>query len=152
MARWPKNIRGKCPNCCPDGGAIFDRDYDDAGERYGKRCLNCGLWLPTKKAADPNPVAPNATQQAWIDRLAAAFGGEHEVKMIGRKAWITLTNYDGRHYFDGQAAYGTIGPNGAIEITLQRPFVGDKVCRDARDIHNYLTTANGIKKTAATQS
>ena len=147
MARRLRNIRGKCPRCCPDGGALFDRAYDDEVKHLGKRCQNCGLWLPVRKT-NYKPAAPNQRQQWTIEQLAEAFGGSCEVRMIGRDAWVTLKNYEGRNFYLGQSAYGTIGPRGAFSITLQRPF-GDKVCRDGFDIRNYLTTTT---KAPAAQS
>jgi hypothetical protein len=129
-----KVYRGKCPRCCPDGGAYFRGGFNDEME-WGKVCENCGHWRPIRALRIPS--RPNARQQRIIDRIVEVFGGEPEVTMHGRKAWLSLRNYDGRKWHEGQSLFGTIGPRGAIRITLQRLF-GDVRIRDAWDIRNHL--------------
>ena len=138
-----KTMRGKCPKCCPDGGAIFSREYEPVGDtdkwHWVKKCRNCGFEKPIRKT-NYKPDGPNAKQQRIITRIVEAFGGTHEVKMMGRRVWITAKNYEGRKFFEGQSFFGTIGPKGALNITLQRPF-GDAQIKDLYwDVRTYLTT------------
>jgi len=125
-----KVYRGRCPRCCPDGGACF--------ERWGaaeKRCNNCHLVLPfraVKPTGRPTPAAERA-----LERVMVAFGGEvTERRMIGRKLWITAKN-PARHMTKGDMLYGAIGPCGKLELTLCRLY-GDAKIRDDIDISVYL--------------
>ena len=132
-----KTINGKCPNCCPDGGAIFtvelDWDAIDRGEdseKRVKRCHNCGHKFPFRQTP---------SQQRVVSQIVAAFGGTYEVKMMGRKVWLSGKNYEDRNWITGDSYFGTIGPKGAFEITLQGYGKGTKIT-DEIGIKVYLTT------------
>jgi hypothetical protein len=117
-----KSYRGKCPRCCPDGGAYFRGGFNESME-WGKVCTCCGHWRHIR--ATRIPSRPNARQQRIIDKIVALFGGRPELTMHGRKAWLSPRNYEGRHWADGQALWGTIGPRGAIKLSLAR--LGDDI-------------------------
>lgn len=128
-----KTKRGKCPTCLPDSpGAIFSA--------YGSeewQCNNCGHILKRRKRKAPSGK-PTASQARMIERLKR-FGGEQEVKFIGRKVWISGKNYDGRNMYMGQSYFGTIGPKGAIKLKLQRIFK-DVDITDMIGVQVYLDT------------
>jgi hypothetical protein len=139
-----KTVRGKCPNCCPDGGAIFtvERDWDKIDQNIDdnsmiKRCHNCDHKFPFRQIKATGKITPS--QQKVINRITSAFGGTYEIKMIGRKVWLSGKNYEDRNWITGDSYYGTIGPGGAIEITLQRCGEGPKIT-DNIGIEVYLTT------------
>ncbi len=105
-----KTLRGKCPRCCPDGGACFEI-FSDV-----KKCTNCHLEIPRRKYTKSGTVTP--CQQKTIDKILATFGGEIEkLEMIGRKVWITIENKN-RNWIFGDMVYGTISVNGHFSLTL----------------------------------
>jgi hypothetical protein len=131
-----KVYHGKCPRCCPDGGACFSPTYLEDG--LAKQCNNCGHIINLRKR--PRATGkPNATQQRVINRITSLFGGIPEITPVSptsRRVWISLKNYD-RPMLVGDSLFGTIGPNGAFKITLQRLF-GDKVLTDDIGLDVYL--------------
>jgi hypothetical protein len=136
-----KTIRGKCPNCCPDGGACFELDYDYDTDSTVKRCQNCGHKLPFRRIKGTGQITPS--QKKVIDRVTSAFGGTYEIKMIGRKVWLSGKNYEDRNFITGDFYFGTIGPGGAFEITLQTIGNGVKITDDI-GIKVYLTTVKKV--------
>jgi hypothetical protein len=134
-----KKMRGKCPRCCPDGGACFtiEHEYTEDGKwQRHKKCSNCNLMIPIRKIKPSGK--PTLNQQKIIDKIVGLFGGIPEITMHGRDVWLSLKNYEGRHLFDGQSLYGTISVNGRYQITLQRLF-GDEKITDDIGIDVYLT-------------
>lgn len=137
MARVKKerSIVGKCPNCCPDGGAIFHLKYDFETKATVKSCMNCGHNLPYRKIKPS--CKPTPSQEKVIARIMTAFGGEIEKReMIGRKVWFTAKNSE-RHWISGDSIYGTVGVNGKFEVTLLR-LGGDAKITDDIGISVYL--------------
>jgi hypothetical protein len=130
-----KTLHGKCPRCCPNGGACFTRTYDD-DSRPVKKCTNCHLELPLRKVKATGK--PNQTQERVLARLKETFGGTFEVKMIGRKVWLSATN-ENRPWHEGTGLYGTIGPNGAMSLKLSRLFGDPPVITDDIGIDVYLS-------------
>jgi len=72
--------RGRCPKCCPDGGAIFERTYDFEGnypegseeDKYGAevwKCLNCGYTTRVQKQARKGSKGITRSQERQIRRL-----------------------------------------------------------------------------------
>lgn len=137
MATKTKTIRGKCPNCCPDGGAEFKLEYDYDIDKIVKCCCNCGHKLPFRLVKPTGKITPS--QRKVIDRITSAFGGTHEATLMGRKVWLSGKNYEDRNFITGDSYYGTIGPGGAFEITLQTIGNGVKITDDI-GIKVYLTT------------
>lgn len=140
-AKLGSTVRGKCPACCPDGGAIFTVGADwaayDRGEtdRRIKKCINCGLSLPFR-AVRPTGRKTYSQIRA-LARIGDAFGGEiTKQKMIGRDLWVEMKN-PARGMILGDSLFGTIGPGGKLKITLQRLF-GDAVIQSDIDIKVYL--------------
>jgi hypothetical protein len=130
-----KTIRGKCPNCCPDGGAIFHLKYDFEISALVKSCMNCGHKLPYRTIKSTGKETPS--QKRVIARVLEVFGGEIEKReMIGRKVFFSVNNPE-RNMFLGDSLFGTIGPGGKFEITLQR-FGGDAKITDDIGISVYL--------------
>jgi hypothetical protein len=125
-----KTLRGKCPRCCPDGGACFER-YGDAE----KRCNNCHLVLPFRRIKPTGKAT--ASQQEAIDRILATFGGTvTKLEMIGRKAWVEIKN-PARHWALGDTVYGAIGAGGKLELKMHRLY-GDAIIRNDIDVSVYL--------------
>jgi hypothetical protein len=113
-----KTLRGKCPFCCPDGGAEF--------RHYGitKVCVNCGHEYPVRQRR--KPTGSNKVQKRAIERILYLFGGEvTKQELIGHKVWITVRNA-ARSIYDGNWVYGTIGPRGALRLLLPRFFGEDR--------------------------
>lgn len=137
-----KTIRGKCPNCCPDGGACFtielDWDAIDRGEdtnRKVKRCNNCHHTLPFRRIKATGK--PTTSQQRILDQVMDVFGGTIEKQeMIGRKLFFTATN-PAKSMWTGNSLFGTIGVGGSFKITLQR-IGGDAKITDNIGISVYL--------------
>lgn len=134
-----KTHKGKCPKCCPDGGAYFDlesrRAEDGSLTKTVRVCRNCGHELPFARQREPS--RPNARQEAVIDLLLTMFGGGVETKrMIGRAVWISVVN-EGRHFMLGQRVFGTVGKYGKIDLTLLR-VGGDVKMRSRTDVSVYL--------------
>ncbi len=130
MATATKVYRGKCPRCCPDGGACF--------ERWGgseKKCNNCHLILPFRQVKATGK--PTTSQQKVIDRIVRSGWALTDINMIGRKAWVQFTHPTREWCFMGNTVHGTISVGGAFDLKLQR-FGGDKVIRDTVDIEVYL--------------
>lgn len=131
-----KTYRGKCPRCCPDGGACFSSAYDYDSEKYVKQCNNCGHQLPFRKSPNRKPTGPNARQTRLVERLREA-GWAVTVEMIGRKAFVKF-DHPTRHWLAyGNSGCGTIGPNGALKLKLYR-VGGDKEILDGWDFDHYL--------------
>jgi hypothetical protein len=122
-------IKGRCRECCPDGGAIFDRW--GANE---KKCRNCGTVFPFRRIKPTGKPTPS--QQRVIDLVTKTFGGELKTEIIGRKVWFSTHN-PARHWISGDSLYGTIHPGGRFEITLQR-IGGDVKITDTIGISVYL--------------
>lgn len=131
--------RAKCPRCLPDSPhACFSWWGSDE-----KRCNNCGHVLKVRKRPTGNGK-PTRRQQRILDRIASAFGGTLEVAMHGRNVWMSLKNYEGRKWFEGQCAFGTIGVMGKLDITLPRVIADDVKIRDMIGVEVYLTTAKPV--------
>ncbi len=129
-----KTLRGRCPRCCPNGGACFRKTWNDDGQRV-KECLNCHLMLPIRTIKKTGK--PNATQQRRLDHIIALFGGTLEIKMIGRKVWFSLENRE-RNYLYGNLIYGTIGPAGAFKITMPQLLSESKILTDTISLNVWL--------------
>lgn len=76
MARSNRKT-GKCPSCCPNGGAIFERDMDwnvevGPGEvrPHVWRCCNCGHTMTLRKSPEL-PTKPTAAQLKAIEAIKA---------------------------------------------------------------------------------
>lgn len=129
-----KTLRGKCPRCCPDGGACFKVEYDYDTGKDVKKCTNCYLMLPLRRVKASGK--PTTKQQEVIDRVRATGWTVDEVKMIGRKVWITFS-HPTRSWLLGNTGFGTIGVCGAFELKLQT--IGkDAVITDDIGIKVYL--------------
>lgn len=141
MARLMKDktICGKCPNCCPGGGAIFRLEHDFETNATVKSCMNCGHKLPFRRVKPTGQ--PTSSQLRVLLQVKKAFGVEacKEISMVGRKVWFTMVNRD-RSMFLGDSLFGTIGVGGAFEITLQR-IGGDVKITDDIGIKVYLKKA-----------
>lgn len=132
--------RGRCPNCCPDGGAIFkaEVDFNEAGELVRVwKCCNCPQRLP-RKTYRRESAKMTASQAKVFDRLAADFGGVLQTQWVGRKVYVTATN-EARRWFEGIMVGGFIGPRGSYKLTLYR-LGGDVVVEDGVAWSVYLTT------------
>jgi hypothetical protein len=139
MARLMKDktIRGKCPNCCPDGGAVFHLEYDFETHAMVKSCMNCHHKLPFRKITPTGKATPS--QEKALNRIMTAFGGEIERReMIGRKLWFSAKNPQ-KSMFLGDSLFGTIGVSGKFEVTLQR-IGGDAKITDEIGVKVYLKT------------
>jgi hypothetical protein len=124
-----KTLRGKCPQCCPDGGAVFDN--------WGthKECRNCGLVIPIRKIKPSGK--PSKSQERILKQIVDAFGGTPETEMIGRKMFVKLVNRE-RNWILGDSLFGTIGVGGKFRIELQRAFVPNAIITDQIGIDVYL--------------
>ncbi len=66
----------KCPNCCPDGGAVFrmdygwgGRDYNSPRDVYAMTCQNCGYQrTPRPRKANPLKNYDFVTSEATSDK------------------------------------------------------------------------------------
>lgn len=125
-----KTLRGKCPRCCPDGGACFERQYDGT-----KKCNNCHLIVPMRKVKSVGETL-SPSQRRVIDRVVAAGWTLEKQEWIGRKAWVVF-KHPTRGWFLGDSVYGSIGPNGRIDLKLQR-LGPEKVMRDDIDLDVYM--------------
>jgi hypothetical protein len=137
-----KTSRGKCPQCLPDGGAIFKHGYDklEGMADWGpvRQCMNCGYAVPARRVKPSGKPTPS--QQRAVEYLTGAFGGTHKVTMIGRKVWLEMEN-DARKWYDGTIAYGIIAVNGRYQIKLCR-VCGEIVIKDCFDVKVYLADPN----------
>ena len=140
---------GKCPRCCPDGGAIFTTHYlaDETAEGHPFhrvwRCNNCFFVKPLR--ALKALTEPTTGQKAVIDRLSDAFGGTVKVEMMGRMAWVTLDN-DSRSMWDGLHAFGKVHANGRFSLSLHRPCADEKTISEWWAVKSYFTRYNPVKK------
>jgi hypothetical protein len=123
-----KTLRGKCPRCCPDGGAVFDNWVTQ------KECRNCGLVIHIRKIKPSGKITKS--QQGVLDQIIEAFGGTPEISMIGRSVFLKLVNRE-RNWMLGDSLFGSIGVNGKFKITLQR-LGGDAIITDRIGINVYL--------------
>lgn len=131
-----RTSRGRCPRCCPDGGAVFGFDYGDTRAEDGWVCRNCGYRKPARSR---KPVAgPNRAQAAVAERIRG-MGWAVEVKMIGRDAWLSGTRElkPLMGLIHGDRFFGTVGPRGKINLTFLR-FGGDKNLTDDVGVRVYL--------------
>ncbi len=110
-----KTLRGICKRCCPDGGAVFTRTYDD-NMKPVKKCNCCFAETPIRQIK--KPTGPNASQTEILDILKEN-GWVVTVEMIGRKVFVNATNA-GRNMWSGDSLFGTIGPCGKLKLKLQR--------------------------------
>jgi hypothetical protein len=126
-----KTFTGKCPNCCPDGGAEF--------KRWGmneKRCVNCHHVLPLRQVKPSGK--PTVSQEKAIARVLAVFGGSViKQEMIGRKVWVEIRN-DERHWVRGDFVYGAIGPCGQLDLKMPRFGAGEALIQNDIDVSVYL--------------
>ena len=130
-----RTLHGKCPRCCPNGGACFERIYDPPG----KKCNNCHAVYP-RKGVNGKPGKPNKTQEEVIARLLAEFGGEiTEKRMIGRKVWVAMKN-ETRNWMLGDSFYGTIGPCGAFSLKFHT-CMSTKELKDWHDVKAWFYTS-----------
>jgi len=127
-------ICGKCPNCCPEGGAIFTLQYDFESDSTVKRCSNCGHKLPFRRIKATGKPTPS--QQKVIDRIVGMGWVIEKQEMIGRKVWVTAV-HPGRSMWFGDSLFGTLGVGGAFELTLQK-IGGDVKLKDEIDLNVYL--------------
>jgi hypothetical protein len=136
-----KTVRGKCPRCCPDGGAVFEvmseYDFDTKTERHYRKCNNCFLKLEIKKR--PPSGKPNARQARLLAKILERFGGEQESHMVGRKVWVSGKNY-ARGCLNGESYFGTIGSNGKLDLTFQA-FGRDVKITDMIGVDVYLDSS-----------
>jgi hypothetical protein len=124
-----KTLRGKCPRCCPDGGAIFDNWVTQ------KECRNCGLVIPIRKIKPSGK--PSKSQERILKQIIDAFGGTPETEMIGRSMFLKLVNRE-RNWILGDSLFGTIGVGGKFKIELQRALVPNAIITDKIGIDVYL--------------
>jgi hypothetical protein len=86
------SIRMACPNCCPDGGAIFARTWDD-DMRPVWECQNCWYQKPRRVSKRPSansPLTPSQVkaitqiqQYKLRGEISKSFGREYmEVKQF----------------------------------------------------------------------
>lgn len=78
-----KTKRGKCPNCCPDGGAILTVALD-AELKPVWRCNNCFTETPRqhrRKADESSPLTPSQLKAITKIQLNQLRDG-HEVKQF----------------------------------------------------------------------
>ena len=71
--------KGRCPKCCPDGGAYFDREYDVDLGRDVWVCRNCWDRTPVRTRTKTTPTDVSPAQRRTIDRIvseAVARGGD----------------------------------------------------------------------------
>lgn len=110
------------------------------------RCENCSERRPIHRRAVPAADHRTPSQQRWLDRIAADFGGTIEVKRIGRSVFVIARN-DARNWIaEGCHLSGTITDAGHVRLTLSRALVGD-VEITARNWSAYVPVA---RPTAAT--
>lgn len=131
-----KTIHGKCPRCCPDGGAIFSRWGAEE-----KKCHNCHLVLPFRRIKPTGKPTPS--QDRILAQVVQLFGGTPEIRMIGRTLWFSLVNRE-RNWLLGDSLFGTIEPKGKFKITLQR-IGGDKVLTDQIGLKVYLEWKESVR-------
>jgi hypothetical protein len=125
------DLRGKCPLCCPDGGARFRLYGSDQ-----KQCQNCGNILPFRRVKATGKIT--RSQQQAIDRLLAAFGGSiTNQKMIGRNVWVEIEN-PARDWIKGDMVYGTIGVRGGLDLSLSRVVGSNVLIKNEIDVRVYL--------------
>lgn len=125
-----KTYRGKCPNCCPDGGACFERWGDTE-----KKCNNCGHVMKFRRIKATGKISPS--QQRVIDRILGLGWKVEKQEFIGRKLWIDFL-HPTKDWMIGNRTYGTIGINGSFKLKIERPFVPEKTLIDNIDIDVYL--------------
>lgn len=141
MARNSK--RGKCPECCPDGGAIFSLDFDADLNRVWQ-CNNCGYQKPVSRLKPLDKPSPG--MQRTIDRLHAIFGGTVEVTMQDRRAWVKLSREASWH--ETGRAFGIVNCNGTFKLTVMQ-FGGDKEITDWIGAEVYLASKEFREQQAA---
>lgn len=74
----------KCDRCCPDGGAICDRTFDD-DQRPAWECRNCGLEMPRREPArrtESTPLSRRQLRAITEIQLYQLDGRNHEVKRL----------------------------------------------------------------------
>lgn len=131
---------GKCPKCCPEGGAIFhaESNYNYETEKFDRVwiCQNCGEKLP-RRVVSRKPTKPTPTQEDVLAKLKEAFGGEIvRTELIGRTFSFKIEN-ESRAWYKGRLLAGFIGPNGKMDVTLYR-LGGDVKINDDIAISVYL--------------
>lgn len=108
--------KGRCPRCCPDGGAYFRRELTADGWVW--ECNNCGTEIPCRKGPNREPAKPTATQERILERmlknerLAAPELTRRE--MVGRKVFFVIEER-GRPWLAAATIMGTIGPRGKLK-------------------------------------
>lgn len=130
-----KNKIGKCPTCCPTGGAILKATYDDDNKVW--QCMNCGVEQPRRVNKSSGEMTPS--QQAVVRALEAK-GWKVETRMIGRNVFVKGDKDRGSpalNLFSGDKLYGKIGVRGSFELTLMR-FGPDVKITDDIGISVYL--------------
>lgn len=143
-----KTLRGKCPRCCPEGGACFTFCYTEDG-KPGKKCSNCHLEIVKRKYTRSDKPTPS--QQKVIDLVLSTFGGEvKDQKMIGRKVWISVEN-NNRNWIFGQMVYGSISVNGSFKLHLSGIGTPSEI-KDEIDIRVYLRNESVHQKKEEVQS
>lgn len=135
MARYRKRKIGKCPKCCPDGGAVLHKTWKDDGSPAWK-CMNCD-HVVTRRVATTSGK-PTLSQETAVARLAKAFGvaGPRHTKMMGRVLWVEFENND-RPWHAGQLLYGPIGATGKLHLSLST-YGKDTSIQNDIDIKVYL--------------
>lgn len=128
---------GKC-ECCPSGGAIFMKDLD-GNMNWVWKCQNCHATKPLRPLRAM--ASPSPGMLRIIDELSSAFGGTKKIEMMGRKAWVALSN-EKRSVFNGQSAYGTVCANGRFKLTLVRMCCDDKEITEEWQVKSYFARYN----------
>lgn len=132
-----KTLRGKCPRCCPDGGACFTREYDhdeNGNWSWVKKCNNCFLVLPIRKVVASGK--PSKSQQRVLDKITNWGWIIKEQRLIGRKLWVTA-EHPTKSWVLGNQLCGTLGVSGSFKINLYR-LGGDRPLTDDIDLEVYL--------------
>lgn len=128
--------RGKCPRCCPDGGAIFTDESRLEDHKFIPvwACNNCPQTIPRRTN---KPTGKQSKAQATtVARLAGAGWVIEKQELVGRNLWVSAT-HPGRKWFEGDHLFGTIGVRGKVKITLIR-VGGDAVVTGRIGMKVYL--------------
>ncbi len=126
--------RGKCYNCCPDGGAIFELVYRDGADKW--QCRNCGHTIIKRQYAPTKAITPS--QSSVIDRVEALGWTVSERTMIGRNVFIKANNPN-KNWILGDMFCGSIGSTGSYKFKLFRAVGPDIEITDESGIKVYLT-------------
>lgn len=100
----------KCPNCCPDGGAIMDYT-SDRERRPTWKCRNCLHEFP--RIVRARNVVETSKQGRMVEALERKGYRVTRRQMIGVNLFVALVKGEG---LASENLMGTIGPRGRIEL------------------------------------